>query len=97
MRPILLVLGLCLFSFALYAGFRQSPPDDHARVAPPGLNGPATRALEQTLASAQAPEPTVTAAPPAQAPRLIALSPQRQPKGARFVKAPTAADAPVTD
>ncbi|TGD65078.1 hypothetical protein EYC08_08285 [Tabrizicola sp. WMC-M-20] len=101
MRKILLMTGLCLFSTALFlavlqvrTGSTMAPVTAHtAPVAQSIPSGPATRQLEQALTAA--PDPAAAPAAPlaeataTSAPR-ISLSPRNPPKGARFVKAPTA-------
>ncbi|WP_135432209.1 hypothetical protein [Pseudotabrizicola sediminis] len=101
MRKILLMTGLCLFSTALFlavlqvrTGSTMAPVTAQtAPVAQSIPSGPATRQLEQALAAApdpaSAPAAPLAEATATSAPR-ISLAPRNPPKGARFVKAPTA-------
>ena len=92
MPKILLLLGLCLICAAVFLGVQQHVSGRNLAMASsadslqPIPDGPATRQLEQTLATV--PDEADTSAAPI-APR-ISLAPQNRPKGARFIKPPAA-------
>jgi hypothetical protein len=74
--PIMLALGLTLFSYAAFTLYGSGPQAgrDMAAVAPPPVATP--DAAEDTPLGRPAP--------------LISLAPKGKPKGARFVKPPAA-------